>query len=107
MYYTNYIVGGTVYFLEGTETVHRAKVVSITINHDNEGKTRVMYELVVNERNYFSRYEKDIFRSADSAFWSLDKPAEEPIQVDAEGCFVPMDDGVATGGTVAYSENFV
>lgn len=95
MYYTNYLVGSTVYFLDGTDTVHRAKVVSIMINHDSEDKIKVTYELVSGEHNYFSRDEKDLFRAADSAFWSLEKPvevaeylAEPPAEVVLEEGFI-------------------
>lgn len=92
MYYTNYLVGSTVYFLDGTDTVHRAKVVSITISHDSDGKTKVTYELVAGEYNYFSRDEKDLFRSPDSAFWSLDKSIEAETLAEPPAAEIALDE---------------
>lgn len=78
--YTNHSIGDIVYFVEDESKVVRAKVESIHVSRAKDGNDEVEYTVRDFNGNLDCVEQEGLFRSADSAFYSLDKPVEEPIE---------------------------
>lgn len=79
MYYSTYYIGQTVYFTDDESTVKRAKVKAIRISKNMDDKTEYEYTVRLWDGSIDAVDEADLFRSAESAFWSLEPKVETVV----------------------------